>query len=58
MVGDANGVIAVPRNELEQVADSAMAIQQREETIVAQVLAGGYDAEWIDVALRQRGYVF
>ena len=56
MVGDANGVIAIPRNELHQVADAAIAIQQREEAMLAQIVDGSYDTGWIDIALRQSGY--
>ncbi|AZG09962.1 RraA family protein [Pigmentiphaga sp. H8] len=56
LVGDRNGVIAIPRRQLEEVADAARAIQQREERLVAQIADGAYDSAWIDEALRERGY--
>lgn len=56
VVGDRNGVVAIPRQQLEYVARTARAIQQREEQVVAQIEAGAYDHTWIDEALIQRGY--
>lgn len=56
IVGDANGIVAVPYEQLEHAARTAAEIQQREESLVTQILAGAYDASWIEPALRERGF--
>lgn len=42
IVGDANGVIAVPYDDIDFVVQEAKAIQQREDGIVAQIGIGAY----------------
>jgi RraA family protein len=56
IVGDANGVIAVPFSNMHEVLAVAEKIKAREVEIVNQISAGRYDTSWIDAALRERGY--
>ncbi len=56
VVGDANGVVVVPYDDIGRVVAAAQAIQQREDALVRQIQAGGYDSAWIDETLRNRGY--
>jgi regulator of RNase E activity RraA len=52
LVGDADGVVAVPREIADEVAEICAVIAAREEAIVADVLAGASLAE----ARRRHGY--
>lgn len=52
LLGDRDGVIAVPRERIEQVADVASRIEQAEDRIRAAVERG----ERLDVARKNQGY--
>ena len=52
LVGDSDGVVAVPQDLIDGVADVCAQISAREEAILAHVLAGGSLAE----ARRSHGY--
>lgn len=56
IVGDCDGVIAVPAALATEVAAKARAkVAQEQETITA-ILAGTYSSAWVDAALKQKGY--
>lgn len=56
MVGDANGVVAVPHADIGHVVEAVARVQAREEQVLQQMRAGSYDGAWIDAALRTAGY--
>lgn len=51
VVGDADGVAAIPRARLEEVAASAEALVAKERDMIAAIDAGTLDRCWIDEAL-------
>ena len=58
IVGDADGLVAVPQEMAEQVLASAKAIVAKETAAMQQILAGTVDRGWVDQALRAKGYKF
>jgi RraA family protein len=56
IVGDANGVLVVPYESVDNVLTAAEQIKERETKIVEQIEQGSYDIAWIDSMLRDRGY--
>lgn len=58
IVGDADGVVAVPPESAQRVLDSAKAILAKETGTIKQILAGTVDRSWVDQALREKKYRF
>jgi regulator of RNase E activity RraA len=58
VVGDRNGVVAVPRNAAEDVLTRLRAKAAREAAYVATVPAGNFSNSWVDRLLRAGGVVF
>jgi len=58
IVGDADGLVAVPQEMAEQVLASAKAIVAKESAAMKQILAGTVDRSWVDQALKAKGYKF
>jgi RraA family protein len=58
IVGDADGLIAVPLAEAEAVLASAKSILEKETASMQQILAGTVDRSWVDKALKDKGYKF
>jgi regulator of RNase E activity RraA len=58
LVGDADGLIAVPQAQAERVLASAKAILEKETAAMRDILAGTVDRGWVDKALREKGYKF
>lgn len=56
VVGDANGVICVPFEDVAHVAQVANEIKNREDSMVSDIESGRYDARWLEAALKERGY--
>ena len=56
IVGDADGVVAVPLASAERVLASAAAIRQKEDAVMRSIEAGTLDRAWVDETLRQKGY--
>jgi regulator of RNase E activity RraA len=56
IVGDADGVVAVPLASAERVLASAAAIRQKEDATMQAIEAGTLDRAWVDETLRQKGY--
>lgn len=52
VLGDADGIVVLPRNLERKILDVALAIEQAEESIRSSVLGGAR----LDEARRQRGY--
>jgi RraA family protein len=55
IVGDADGVVAVPREAAKDVLAAARSLREREEAMLAAVQRGELDRLWIDAALRAGG---
>ena len=58
IVGDADGLVAVPQTQAERVLASAKAILEKETAAMREILAGTVDRSWVDKALREKGYKF
>jgi RraA family protein len=56
MVGDADGLVAVPQEHAEAILASAKAILAKEEGSMKQIRAGTVDRSWVDKALKEKGY--
>lgn len=56
IVGDADGLVAVPLALAEQVLASAKAILAKETAAMKQMRDGSVDRSWVDKALREKGY--
>jgi RraA family protein len=56
IVGDADGLVAVPQDQAERVLSSAKAILEKETAAMKQITAGTVDRGWVDKALREKGY--
>jgi RraA family protein len=56
IVGDADGLVAVPQELADQVLASAKAILAKETASMKQILAGTVDRAWVDKALKEKGY--
>jgi RraA family protein len=57
IVGDSDGVLAVPQEIAEKVIAAATAQNRKEEATLAAIAAGTIDRSWVDQALRDKGYV-
>ena len=56
VVGDADGVVAVPLAIAERVLASAKAIRAKESVVMQDIAAGTLDRAWVDDTLRRKGY--
>jgi len=56
IVGDADGIVAVPPEIAERVLASAKAIRQKEAVVMQEIEAGTLDRAWVDETLRRKGY--
>jgi len=56
IVGDADGLVAIPQDQAERVLASAKSILEKETAAMKQILAGSVDRSWVDKALREKGY--
>lgn len=58
VIGDADGVVIVRKDDIEQIAEQARAKFEREKEKVANIEAGGKiggDRSWIDKSLTEKG---
>lgn len=56
VVGDADGLVAIPQDQAERVLASARAILEKETASMKQIQAGTVDRSWVDKALKEKGY--
>jgi len=54
IVGDIDGVIAIPRHLAKEAILLGKEKQQQEETTIASILNGTYDDSWVDKVLKQK----
>lgn len=55
IVGDADGVLAIPQAEAEAIIALAAAQKAREDKTLAEIAAGTLDRSWVDKMLRDKG---
>ena len=58
IVGDADGVVAVPLADAEAVLAAAREQKKKEEASLAAIAAGTIDRKWVDETLRAKGCKF
>ena len=56
IVGDADGLVAVPQDQAERILKSAQAILAKESKGIKDIEAGTVDRSWVDKALQEKGY--
>jgi len=56
IVGDADGLVAVPQAIAERVLASAKSILEKETASMRDIQAGTVDRSWVDKALKEKGY--
>lgn len=56
VVGDADGLVAIPQAIAERVLASAKAILEKETKSMKEIVAGTVDRSWVDKTLREKGY--
>jgi RraA family protein len=58
VVGDADGVVAVPQADAQAVLAAAREQKKKEEASLAAIAAGTLDRKWVDETLRAKGCEF
>ena len=56
IVGDADGLVAIPQEAAGHVLASAKSILEKETKSMKEIVAGTVDRSWVDKALREKGY--
>jgi len=56
IVGDADGLVAVPLDMAERVLASAKSILEKETKAMKEIQAGTVDRSWVDKTLKEKGY--
>lgn len=56
VLGDADGVVAVPLDDAEAILERAAALRQAEERKMREILAGTVDRSWVDAELKAQGF--
>ena len=56
IVGDQDGLVAVPLEHAQDILRSAQAIRAKEETSMKEIRKGTVDRAWVDASLKAKGY--
>lgn len=56
IVGDADGLVAIPQAIAERVLASAKSILEKETKSMKEIVGGTVDRSWVDKALKEKGY--
>jgi RraA family protein len=56
IVGDADGLVAIPQDQAERILKSAQGILAKETAAMKEIQAGTVDRSWVDKSLREKGY--
>ena len=55
VIGDADGLVAIPQADAEAVLAGARAQKAKEDATLAAIASGKLDRAWVDEALKARG---
>jgi regulator of RNase E activity RraA len=55
VIGDGDGVLAVPRDTVDEVLAAAEAQNAKEQATLKAIADGTVDRRWVDETLRQKG---
>lgn len=55
LVGDEDGLVAVPCQHAEEILEKAQAQKRREQEILKQIEEGTVDRSWVDKLLQEKG---
>lgn len=58
VLGDADGVLSVPKAEAAEILRATQAKQAAEQVQMAEIEAGTLDRDWVDAALKAKGCEF
>jgi RraA family protein len=58
IIGDADGLVAVPQEQAERILKSAQGILAKETAAMKEIEAGTVDRGWVDKSLKEKGYKF
>jgi regulator of RNase E activity RraA len=58
IVGDGDGIVAVPVADAERVLAAAREQKKKEDATLAAIAAGPIDRSWVDKTLKERGCAF
>lgn len=58
IIGDEDGVVAVPLDSAEHILQMVKKQEENEETIMKSITDGTVDRTWVDILLRQKGCEF
>jgi len=56
IVGDADGLVAIPQEQADRILKSAQGILAKETTAMKEIVAGTVDRAWVDKTLKEKGY--
>jgi regulator of RNase E activity RraA len=56
IVGDADGIVAVPQSHAKEILDSAKSILVKETKNLKEIKAGTVNRDWVVKGLRDKGY--
>jgi len=56
IVGDADGLVAIPQDQAERILKSAQGILAKETAAMKEIEAGTVDRAWVDKSLKEKGY--
>ena len=56
IIGDADGLVAVPQEQAERILRSAQGILAKETAAMKEIVAGTVDRSWVDKTLKEKGY--
>jgi RraA family protein len=56
IVGDADGLVAIPQEQGERILKSAQGILTKETAAMKEIEAGTVDRAWVDKSLKEKGY--
>src|SRR5204863_9212961 len=58
IVGDADGLVAIPQEQAERILKSAQGILAKETAMMKEIEAGSVDRSWVEKALKEKGYKY
>ena len=56
IIGDADGLVAIPQEQAERILKSAQGILAKETAMMKEIEAGSVDRSWVDKSLKEKGY--